>query len=113
MAQAQRDLGTRLDWVAVDHWNTGHPHVHVIIRGRANDGQDLVISRDYIREGMSSARAQNRRSGGRWRERSRPSVGRASTRRSRGKPRPTGASWTYGPTTIGKAMPCKRSRSDV
>ena len=57
MAQAQRDLGTKLDWVAVDHWNTEHPHVHVIIRGRADDGQDLVISRDYIREGMR-ARAQ-------------------------------------------------------
>jgi type IV secretory pathway VirD2 relaxase len=57
MAQAQRDLGTRLDWVAVDHWNTGHPHVHVIICGRADDGKDLVISRDYIREGMR-ARAE-------------------------------------------------------
>ena len=57
MAQAQRDLGTKLDWVAVDHWNTEHPHVHVIIRGRADDGQDLVISRDYIREGMR-ARAE-------------------------------------------------------
>ncbi len=56
MAQAQCDLGTRLDWVAVDHWNTEHPHVHVIIRGRA-DGQNLVISRDYIREGMR-ARAE-------------------------------------------------------
>jgi type IV secretory pathway VirD2 relaxase len=52
LAQAQRDLGTRLDWIAVDHWNTEHPHVHVIIRGLADDGQDLVISRDYIREGM-------------------------------------------------------------
>jgi type IV secretory pathway VirD2 relaxase len=29
MAQAEKDLGTRLDWVAVDHWNTDHPHVHV------------------------------------------------------------------------------------
>jgi type IV secretory pathway VirD2 relaxase len=57
MAQAQRDLGTSLDWVAVDHWNTEHPHVHVIIRGRADDGQDLVISRDYIREGVR-ARAE-------------------------------------------------------
>jgi type IV secretory pathway VirD2 relaxase len=57
MAQAQRDLGSRLEWVAVDHWNTEHPHIHVIIRGRADDGQDLVISRDYIREGMR-ARAQ-------------------------------------------------------
>jgi hypothetical protein len=25
MDQALRDLGTRLDWVAVDHWNTEHP----------------------------------------------------------------------------------------
>ena len=57
MAQAQKDLGTRLDWVAVDHWNTEHPHVHVIIRGRSDDGQDLVISRDYIRGGMR-ARAE-------------------------------------------------------
>jgi hypothetical protein len=43
--------------VAVDHWNTEHPHVHVIVRGRTDDGHDLVISRDYIREGMR-ARAQ-------------------------------------------------------
>jgi type IV secretory pathway VirD2 relaxase len=57
MADAKRDLGTRLDWAAVDHWNTEHPHVHVIVRGRTGDGKDLVISRDYIREGMR-ARAQ-------------------------------------------------------
>ena len=31
------DLGTRLDWVAVDHWNTDNPHVHVLVRGRAAD----------------------------------------------------------------------------
>ncbi len=48
MADVERDLGTKLDWVAVDHWNTDNPHVHVLIRGRADDGQDLVISRDYI-----------------------------------------------------------------
>jgi len=57
MRDAERDLGTRLDWVAVDHWNTEHPHVHVIVRGRTDNGEDLVISRDYIREGMR-ARAQ-------------------------------------------------------
>ncbi len=57
MVDAERDLGTRLDWVAVDHWNTEHPHIHVIVRGRTGDGEDLIISRDYIREGMR-ARAQ-------------------------------------------------------
>ena len=57
MAQAERDLGTRLEWVAVEHHNTEHPHVHVLVRGRADHGSDLVISRDYIRDGMRS-RAQ-------------------------------------------------------
>ncbi len=57
MANAEKDLGTRLDWAAVEHHNTEHPHVHVLVRGRAEDGSDLVISRDYIREGMRS-RAQ-------------------------------------------------------
>ncbi|ETR77837.1 type VI secretion protein [Afipia sp. P52-10] len=58
MGQMEKDLGTKLDWVGVDHWNTEHPHIHVIVRGRADDGQDLVISRDYIKEGMR-ARAQD------------------------------------------------------
>lgn len=52
MDQASRDLGTRLDWVAVDHWNTEHPHIHILVRGRADDGADLVISRDYIGTGL-------------------------------------------------------------
>ncbi|MHB2266299.1 relaxase/mobilization nuclease domain-containing protein [Aliihoeflea sp. 2WW] len=58
MAQMEKDLGSKLDWVAVDHWNTEHPHVHVILRGRADDGNDLVIARDYIKEGMRN-RAQD------------------------------------------------------
>ena len=58
VGQMEKDLGTKLDWVAVDHWNTQHPHVHIIVRGVGDDGQDLVISRDYIKEGMR-ARAQD------------------------------------------------------
>src|SRR3546814_11077733 len=50
-------LGTRLDWVAVDHWNTDNPHIHVLVRGVDETGADLVIDRDYIREGMR-ARAE-------------------------------------------------------
>ena len=58
MGQMEKDLGMKLDWLAVDHWNTDNPHIHIILRGRADDGQDLVISRDYIKEGMR-ARAQD------------------------------------------------------
>lgn len=57
MKQAEGDLETSLDWVAVTHWNTEHPHVHVIVRGVTDAGDDLVISRDYIKEGLR-ARAQ-------------------------------------------------------
>jgi type IV secretory pathway VirD2 relaxase len=52
MKEAERDLGTRLDWVAVDHWNTDNPHVHVLVRGKLANGKDLVISRDYISRGF-------------------------------------------------------------
>ena len=44
MAGMERDLGTKLDWVAVDHFNPCHPHTHIIIRGRTDRGQDLVIA---------------------------------------------------------------------
>ena len=58
MREAERDLGTKLDWVGVDHWNTGNPHIHILVRGKADDGTDLVISRDYISSGMR-ARAEH------------------------------------------------------
>ncbi|SEP50285.1 Type IV secretory pathway, VirD2 components (relaxase) [Rhodospirillales bacterium URHD0017] len=58
MADVERDLGTRLDWVATDHWNTDNPHVHVLIRGKAENGQDLVISRAYISHGFRDRAAE-------------------------------------------------------
>jgi type IV secretory pathway VirD2 relaxase len=57
LAQMERDLDTKLDWVAVDHFNTGHPHTHIVIRGRDDQGRDLVMARDYIGHGVR-ARAQ-------------------------------------------------------
>jgi type IV secretory pathway VirD2 relaxase len=52
MAQVQQDLGTKLDWVAVDHYNTGHPHSHIVVRGKDVSGEDLVIARDYMTYGL-------------------------------------------------------------
>lgn len=51
MSEMEKDLGTKLDWVAVDHFNTGHPHSHVMLRGRNDRGADLVIAREYISHG--------------------------------------------------------------
>jgi type IV secretory pathway VirD2 relaxase len=58
VAQMERDLDTKLDWVAVDHFNTGHPHTHIVVRGRDDQGRDLVMARDYISHGVR-ARAQS------------------------------------------------------
>ncbi len=52
MIKVEQDLGTKLDWVAVDHFNTGHPHTHIVIRGRDDTGADLVIAKDYMSHGF-------------------------------------------------------------
>ena len=52
MAQMERDLGTRLEWVAVDHWDTEHAHTHILLRGADEAGRDLIIAREYISRGM-------------------------------------------------------------
>jgi len=52
MKQIEVDLGTKLDWVAVNHYNTGHPHVHVIVRGKDDLGENLVINGDYLANGI-------------------------------------------------------------
>ena len=56
MQRMTTDLETKLDWVAVDHWDTDNPHTHIVLRGRAGKGrgkgQDLVIAPDYMAHGM-------------------------------------------------------------
>ena len=52
MQRMELDLATELDWVAVDHFNTGHPHTHIIIKGKAEDRNDLIIAKDYITHGI-------------------------------------------------------------
>ena len=57
MARAERDLDTRLEWVAINHHNTDDLHAHVLVRGRLDDGTDLVIPRAYLQQGMRQAAA--------------------------------------------------------
>ena len=52
MRQVERDLGTGLDWVAVDHFNTAHPHTHIVIRGVDEAGDNLVIAGAYLAHGI-------------------------------------------------------------
>ena len=52
VSRMESDLGTKLDWVAIDHYDTAQPHTHLLVRGVRDDGKDLVISREYISRGM-------------------------------------------------------------
>ena len=58
MRRMEADLGTRLDWVAVDHWDTDNPHSHIVLRGVDETGADLVIARDYISHGLRARAAE-------------------------------------------------------
>ena len=37
------DLGTRLDWDAAAHFNVGHPHSHIVIRGADDTGKEAKV----------------------------------------------------------------------
>jgi hypothetical protein len=53
IAQMERDLGTRLEWTAIDHHpETENHHVHVLLRGIRDDGRELKLDRDYIASGI-------------------------------------------------------------
>ncbi len=52
MTQVEQDLGTKLDWVAVDHFNTERPHTHIVLRGVDDRGDNLIIAREYISHGL-------------------------------------------------------------
>jgi type IV secretory pathway VirD2 relaxase len=48
----ERDLGTRLEWVGIDHHNTDHPHLHLLIRGRGGNGRPLTLDAQYVQRGI-------------------------------------------------------------
>src|SRR5712671_3400167 len=52
VGRMESDLGTRLEWVAIDHHNTDDAHVHLLVRGVREDGRPLEIDREYLRSGV-------------------------------------------------------------
>ncbi len=58
MTHMERDLATKLEWVAVDHWDTDNPHTHVVLRGKDSGNKDLIIDRDYITQGIRGRAAE-------------------------------------------------------
>ena len=52
MARVEKDLGQRLEWAAVNHHDTGHPHVHIVVRGVDARGREVRFDREYISNGL-------------------------------------------------------------
>jgi type IV secretory pathway VirD2 relaxase len=55
MAQIERDLDTKLQWVAIQHRNTPHQHVHIFLRGvrreideQTGKYQRLTMTPEYV-----------------------------------------------------------------
>ncbi len=52
VSRMENDLGTPVEWAAVAHYNTEHPHVHMAIRGIGAEGRPLLLSKDYVKQGI-------------------------------------------------------------
>lgn len=43
-------LNRELDWVAAIHDDKGHPHVHVVYRGRDKNGKPVFVGKEHLKE---------------------------------------------------------------
>ena len=57
VSQMEKDFGRPLVWAALNHHNTEHPHVRIVVRGVDGDGLEVRIPPRYIQHDMR-ARAQ-------------------------------------------------------
>ena len=51
VGRMERDLESKLEWVAIDHHNTDDAHVHLLVRGVRDNARPLEIDREYLRSG--------------------------------------------------------------
>jgi type IV secretory pathway VirD2 relaxase len=52
MQRVERELGRSLEWAAANHYDSDHPHAHVVVRGVDLHGRRVLMSRQYISHGM-------------------------------------------------------------
>jgi hypothetical protein len=96
MSEMQTDLAVPLEWIAVAHYNTEHPHVHIALRGVGAEGRPIRLSRDYIRGGIREvAEIYARASLG---------IARSSTRPTRSEGKSTSTA-THRLIALSSAMP--------
>jgi len=52
MKTLEQRTGYRFYWQAANHYNTAHPHAHILINGKDQFGRDVEIPRDIVRTFM-------------------------------------------------------------
>lgn len=52
MAGVENKTGVGMEWVAVAHYNTGHPHVHIALRGIDRHGREIRFPKEFIKHGI-------------------------------------------------------------
>jgi hypothetical protein len=52
MSQVEKEIGAGVEWVGVAHYNTGHPHVHVAMRGIDRQGREIRLPREFVKQGI-------------------------------------------------------------
>lgn len=58
MEAAEKDWGTKVQWLAASHFDTNQLHAHVFLRAVTEDANPMRIDRDYIREGFRTRASQ-------------------------------------------------------
>src|SRR5208337_3517699 len=51
----EKEVSGTVEWGAVVHRDTDHPHVHMIVRDRLRSGVEFTLPRDLIRRGLREA----------------------------------------------------------
>jgi len=52
MARVEKEIGAGVEWVAVAHYNTGHPHVHIAMRGIDRQGREIRLPKEFVQHGI-------------------------------------------------------------
>jgi type IV secretory pathway VirD2 relaxase len=52
MAQVEKEIDAGVEWAAVAHYNTGHPHIHVAMRGIDRRGREIRLPKEFVKHGI-------------------------------------------------------------
>ena len=52
MAGVEKEMGANVEWIAVAHYNTGHPHAHIAMRGIDRQGREIRLPKQFVKHGI-------------------------------------------------------------